>query len=367
MPLAKSIAYHTSNLLLEGTFDSSIYWNISAGWLITDGSAYYLDVDNGAIRQQDSNLIEPMATNTGYRLEFDIDGTGYIQLMSYTLNAVYLDYDTYETGHHIVDFTTGAAVGTGGLSLYANAGPSAEFNIDNVTLKRYVPSKYLMTPGGKYIMTDKSLNDVIEDGHTVAWYIAESQYLTMTDSSISQWNDKYGSNHFIQTTGAKQPAFTDGRVEFDGVDDWMQAVIDPLDQPISIYFVFRQTDYARFERIFDATKAPGALTNSNAVGIGYRAYAGVYSTSNANVTMGEDGLITVVFNSTSSFLQGNNDSPFKGNLGTVSMDGITLGGYYNNTNWINEGIKEIIIRNAADIDSDMKPIKTYLNDKYSLW
>ena len=100
------------------------------------------------------------------------------------------------------------------------------------------------------------------DGHTVAWYdYTDLSTLTLTDSSVSQWNDKLGSGHnLVQPTGAYQPKWTGEGILFDGIDNYMKTASLNLTQPETVYIIFKQLSWTYWDIIFDgSTSGSGML------------------------------------------------------------------------------------------------------------
>ena len=67
---------------------------------------------------------------------------------------------------------------------------------------------------------------VLNDGNTEAWYEAHADYLTITDDSVSQWDDRSGNNYDLtQATSTKRPVFAGDSVLFEATGIQMVASV----------------------------------------------------------------------------------------------------------------------------------------------
>lgn len=128
-------------MISDGDFTVITKWVEHTGWTIADGVATYGDLVNGAtFHQPGANMVANLEINTTYKITFDITiaGGGYARFYidNSAENIDYVMVDNYANGTNIVEFTTPADIGTGGISFWATTGSTAAFSIDNISLKK---------------------------------------------------------------------------------------------------------------------------------------------------------------------------------------------------------------------------------------
>jgi hypothetical protein len=233
----------------------------------------------------------------------------------------------------------------------------------------------IVTSGGRIATAPTIADNVLRDGSTVAWYDSSDLTTITKDGSdyVSRWNDKLGSGHdLIQATAAMQPKWYSGDgVLFDGSDDHMISQF-PLNQPETIYIVFKQITWQTLNRaIFDGggNGVPAALIqNVSSPNLNLMSAGGNYALGlNANLAINTFGICRAFFNQENSKFIVNNTTPQIGSLiGTgFTIGGITLGARGVLTNNSNIQVKEVILRNVADNAYDETAIYNYLANKYS--
>lgn len=133
----------SANMISNGTFDSGTGWDFwegqPQGWSIAGGVATFDDINSGArLRQADADMVSPIQINTAYTIEFDISGltsnTADILINNYANAVGYVTWGNYGNGHHVVQFTSPADVGVGGIVFIANDTSGSSFSLDNLTL-----------------------------------------------------------------------------------------------------------------------------------------------------------------------------------------------------------------------------------------
>jgi hypothetical protein len=206
---------------------------------------------------------------------------------------------------------------------------------------------------------------VLNDGNTVAWFDYEENVTKDGSNYVSIWGDKSGNNNDLeQLTGANQPIYSASGILFDGVSDNMKTDPFTLNQPEFIYIVLKQVSYTGFDCLFDGnSNLTGALVQPalNAL----RIQAGA-SLGNVAFTVGDWGIVRVVFNGASSKIQVNEDAALEGNPGANNMGGFTIGSRGGLIRHGNVEVKEIIIRKIVDATGDEQDIYDYLANKYGL-
>lgn len=224
------------------------------------------------------------------------------------------------------------------------------------------------TPATATTSTSTSYPIVIEDGNTVAWYLADDLTTITKDGSnfVSRWNDKLASGHdLIQVAGTNQPLWQSNGVLFDGVDNFMQTSNFTLNQPTFIYIVFKNITYMPWRYFFDGTQGSGLLAGIT-TSPNVQAYANTFSTANSNLTIDNFHVVRLLFNGANSKLIVNDTTPTTGNFGTGNMGGLYLGRGKSAGTYTNIQVKEIILRNVADDSTNETAIYNYLKTKYGL-
>ncbi len=176
-----------------------------------------------------------------------------------------------------------------------------------------------------------------------------NQGITVTGSGVSQWDDQSGNgNHLLQGTDANRPSEeVDGSILFNGTAHFLKAAAFTLVQPETIYILGKQVTWTADDRWIDGNANNTGVLQQAAPSPEIRIFAGAFL-GNISLTLDTDGIITSVFNSTSSVIQLNNDSPVTGDAGAANMGGFILGARGDGTtNFSNIQVKEALIYSEA--------------------
>jgi hypothetical protein len=124
----------TQSSSVDGT-----YWYTGASWTIADGKAYYDDLNNySGLMQSDVKMLYSIEINTDYTLSFDVSDSPSglrINWVSQDQDVDYITDGTYSNGHHALDWTSPADVGSKGLRLRTYTSGSSGY-ITNISLKQ---------------------------------------------------------------------------------------------------------------------------------------------------------------------------------------------------------------------------------------
>lgn len=222
----------------------------------------------------------------------------------------------------------------------------------------------------------RTYTDVLTDGNTVGWFIAEEEYMTKDDGdSITIWADASGLGHnLLQTDGTGRcPIWHEGdSVTFNGVQQWLKTASFTWDQPEMIYAVIKQnTNWASGDGIFHSNgwNDLAVIQNGSTPQIAlYCDPSGLIYFSVANSPPLEEWVILrIVANGSSSKLQYNDNTAVTGTVGNASASGFVVGNSH--TAWVacaEITVREIILRKIDDSDDDETLVYNYLKSKYGL-
>ena len=196
-----------------------------------------------------------------------------------------------------------------------------------------------------------------------AWY-RKGTGITVTGAGVSKWADQSGNgNDLLQVTDTNRPSQeADGSILFDGVDNYLKAVAFTLEQPETIYILFKQVSLIFSQRILDGN----ALNLGGLFFVGTSAtldaYAGSAIGNNTDYTQGNYSVVTTIFNGASSLLQVDNNTPVTGNASTNDMGGFTLGAAGDASNFGNVQVEEVAIYNTAHDAATRAKVIAYLSN-----
>jgi hypothetical protein len=195
----------------------------------------------------------------------------------------------------------------------------------------------------------RSSGDAVVSGLNPAAWFRFGQGIASAGGLVSQWNDQSGnSRHLVQATGTNQPALNaNGSILFDGVDNFMKCAAFTLNQPETVYLLFRQVTWSDVLRVCDGDTLNTGAIFQNGVSPQIRAHAGLNTGLNGNLAVNAYGAVAAVFNGASSLTQVNSTAVVTGNGGASNMGGFTLGADGNGAQVTNIEVKEAILYAAA--------------------
>lgn len=221
------------------------------------------------------------------------------------------------------------------------------------------------------IAEDVVVPSILEDGNTVAWFDMDESYMTKDGANlVSQWADRSGEDNHLLQAGADsiKPVWSSTGVLFDGVDDFLKCATFTIVQPEHIYIVLRQKTWTTNDAIFDGDGInQGKLMQKNGTP-SMRIYAGaeIPADNTQIITLDTFGIVKVLFNGASSYIQADEITRSTGDAGAVDLDGFTLASTGAGSAFSHIEVKEVIIRNVADSDPNALIISNYLKSKYYL-
>lgn len=205
-----------------------------------------------------------------------------------------------------------------------------------------------------------------------AWYRAD-RGITLNGSDVSGWADQSGNgNDLVQAVEADQPLFNEGdanfnnkpTLSFSGVNDNLRsaAFAAALTQPNTIFTVYHMAGGgSRF--VVDGLTASTQHVVGQNVGGDRVLQAG---TEQAIGTESLDPQIVVaLFNgaSSNSWIDGVPQTP-AGTVGADTMDGVNVGGEFNQNSSMWGEVAEIIVYDGALTDGEKNMVGQYLATKY---
>lgn len=205
--------------------------------------------------------------------------------------------------------------------------------------------------------------------NTVAWY-EHTTLVKDSNNRVSNWIDRTGNNNnLIQDTDDNKPLATDTGLYFDGINDFMKTATFTMEQPTTIYMVADVKNIAALTTFFDGfTEDSMPFFIWDAITQLYIGPAEFHMVFNASLSENTTYIFSITINEALSSLKINNIEQLNiGSLtiGTNNLNGFTLGG--TDTGGFKEmEVKEIILRNVADTDTEQTNIYNYLANKYNL-
>lgn len=248
----------------------------------------------------------------------------------------------------------------------ATPGASGDYQAGNGVMCRRDGAAYLgFGSGGKFPegrISDKGAWQIAGPPLGAAWFRFNTG-IVVTGAGVSLWADQSGNGRDLkQTTDTNRPALqTDGTILFDGADNFLKCDAFTMDQPETVYILFKQITWTGNDavcdgntnftmRIFQRTTTP-QLGASAASALG-----------NVSLTLDTYGVVSAVFNGASSLIQLNSGAPVTGDSGVGSAGGFTIGSQGAGlAAWGNIQVKEAIVYPAAHDANMRRRVITYLN------
>jgi hypothetical protein len=204
-----------------------------------------------------------------------------------------------------------------------------------------------------------------------AWWDASDES-TITDvyGSVSQWDDKSGNGrHASQGTASLQP-ITGTRtinglnvIDFTNGDRLTTGTFGPITQPLEIWAVV-QFDSSTVGYITEGLDSSNRFTTGHFSNL-WVLNAGNFLDGTTTVATALHA-IRALFDTTSSELWVDGASEITGNAGSNELDGLNIGGRYDNANWVDGRIAEILLFNDELSAGDVTDLETYLANKWGV-
>lgn len=200
-------------------------------------------------------------------------------------------------------------------------------------------------------------------GQTLAFDFNPATYVsgtTFLDSS---------SNAATITLNGGATVVTASALYFDGVNDFLKTGPFTLAQPETVYLVGKQMTWTSNEKFFDGnstTERMSLIQTSGGASPQLSAFAGGTIGPNSSLALQTVGIITTIFNGTSSSLRVNIGVAVTGDTGAQNGGGITVGADFGGNAQANVAIQELLVFNQIHSPAQTSVILGYLNEKYNL-
>lgn len=180
-------------------------------------------------------------------------------------------------------------------------------------------------------------------------------------TGVSQWNDASGNGrNALQATGGLQPALQgDGSILFDGVSQFLATAGFTLNQPCTLYLLFKQVAWTNLSRVSDGIGGAAQIFQGGSTPQIFL-NAGTVSSANGNLAVGVYGAVVAVFNGATSIIQVGATAAVTSNAGANNPGGLTLGAAIGGATPSNIQVKEAIAYSGAHDAATSARVIAYL-------
>lgn len=198
-------------------------------------------------------------------------------------------------------------------------------------------------------MVDLGLDNPLSliDVTPIAWWDAkDASTVILNGSNVEEWRDKSGNDHHLeQDTTNKQPAYANGIITFDGVDDQLLRDNVIPDGNITIFALYKR---------LSASSTGYVISNQGSGGSKSRTYIKPSNIDLGNTELShnldvqnENTLVTIWANDgdgATQHVRVNSGTHFESSVDRgATNDDISIGAFRSGSSYFNGEIKEIII------------------------
>lgn len=199
--------------------------------------------------------------------------------------------------------------------------------------------------------------------------VTNASSVILNGSDVSDWINQGSEGDAVQATAADQPFFdtVEPAIDFDGVSEFLAtaAYSGAFTQPVTIFVVAKRNVQGVNESITDNSGIGNFVIQPRTFNT-YTVNAGT-SLNSSDATDTNFNIIAVQYNTTNSNIFKNGGPATNGDVGSNTMEGLTIGS--NNggtTNFLNGSVKFVFVKNTLLTDDEMNQMGNYLADRFSL-
>jgi hypothetical protein len=215
---------------------------------------------------------------------------------------------------------------------------------------------------------------------TAHWDASVTSSLTLSGSSVSQWNDLSGNNNNLTSASGGYPTYNSSTktITLDGSSQYLTNATLIYSEPVTFYFVMDVITWGNLATILQLNTTSGRggtnewiVCNNSSPEVDLYTPGNGYYPKFTTFSLNTTTVVTAIFNSASSLL-GQNSSSVTGNPGAggVSLQYLSIGGYYYSGGYLrycNMSIKEgYVYAGVAHSPALQAQIVSYLRTKWSI-
>lgn len=189
---------------------------------------------------------------------------------------------------------------------------------------------------------------------------------------VSQWNDRKGTNHLVQATGADQPLWLSAdQNSLDIInmqsDRWMDSAFSTISQPFTLCLALDMTDNGTAGFVSDSYATSATATEIPSTNDFFRMDAGVNLQNTLTSQRGTWLDIFYKFDGSTSVCVVDDNNVLSGNAGTNALtDGLVIATSLARTAAGNIKTGEILLYNKKLSVTEVNTLETYFNSKWAV-
>jgi len=185
-------------------------------------------------------------------------------------------------------------------------------------------------------------------------------------TGTSTVNDLSGNGHTLtgSYTGPTGSINSKTAGVFDGVDDFLDNTFSSVSQPITMFLVARLNDFATGgeKKMIDGASNAEMFIGSS-IGSDWRVFAG--SVMDNGAADADDHIFSILFDGSNSELRIDGTSEATGNVGSNSLNGLTIGAYGNVSNFTDMVAGEWLIY-PQDKSAIFSNVESFLSGRWGI-
>jgi len=187
---------------------------------------------------------------------------------------------------------------------------------------------------------------------------------------VPSWNDLVASDDLTDLgNSTRTPDFSASALNghdailFDGINHMLTKTFT-LTQPVTYFLVIKQITWVSFDGIINGIGSNQCVLRQRTVTPKIQAFAGIASSEDSNLTLGNWSVLSLIFNGASSSIRVDDNTSTDSDTGTQDPGGIEIG--RNATVYANIAVTEFVIYESALSSGDRDAAHDFLKDKYAL-